>query len=114
MSRWHFAARWLPLALLLGIIPSTRADDPKGVRTLEGHTGSVMAVAFSLDGKTLVTSSRDKTIRFWNVGTGKLERTLTEHTGAVYSVVVSPKGDLLASGSADKTVKLWEVPSAKR
>ena len=80
--------------LLLGIIFASTAtgDEPvPKVRTLEGHTSSVMAVVFSPDGKVLVSCSRDKSIRFWDARTGKLERTLTEHTGDVYAVVFARK-----------------------
>src|SRR5262245_23137146 len=83
------------------------------IRVLQGHRGSVLAVAFSPNGKILASGSRDKTINLWDARTGKLERTLTEHTADVYSVVFSPKGDMLASGSGDKTVRLWDAATAK-
>lgn len=82
-------------------------------RPLEGHGSSVMSLAFSPDGKTLASSSRDKTIKFWNVQSLELERTLAEHTADVYSVAYSPRGDLLASGSGDTTVRLWDPLSGK-
>ncbi|MBC7815302.1 MAG: hypothetical protein IAG10_00215, partial [Planctomycetaceae bacterium] len=70
--------------LMVFAIAPLRSED---VRILEGHTSSVMGIAFSPDGKVLATSSRDKTIKFWNVETAKLVRTLTDHTGDVYVVV---------------------------
>src|SRR5947209_16965414 len=83
------------------------------VRKLKGHQGSVLGVAFSPDGTVLASCSRDKTIKLWNVRTGKLERTLTDHTADVYDVVFSPKGDLLASSGRDKTIKLWDARTGK-
>jgi WD40 repeat protein len=82
-------------------------------RLLDAHGSSVMAVAFSPDGKTLASSSRDKTIKLWDVAAAKLLRALTQHTADVYSVVFSPKGDLLASASGDKTVRLWDAQTGK-
>ena len=78
-----------------------------------GHRGSVLAVAFSPDGKVLASCSRDKTIRLWDVATGELLRLLTEHTADVYVLVFSPKGDLLASGGRDKGIKLWDAQTGK-
>src|SRR5687768_16214152 len=87
---------------LLSLATAALAEPPATpVRTLEGHTGSVLGVEFSHDGKTLLTSSRDHTIKLWDPGTGKLQRTLSDHTGDVFDIVFSPSGDLLASSSTD-------------
>lgn len=53
--------------------------------TLEGHTAEVDCCAFSPDGKTVASGSKDKTIKFWDARTGKQLRTLTGHTGRVES-----------------------------
>jgi WD40 repeat protein/energy-coupling factor transporter ATP-binding protein EcfA2 len=80
---------------------------------LEGHKDSVWSLSFSPDGKILATGSFDKTIKLWNVETGKEIRTLIGHDGSVNSVSFSPDGKTLATGSFDKTINLWNVETGK-
>src|SRR5207253_3069413 len=55
----------------------------KELQRLAGHAGAVNAVAFSGDGKTLVTAGADKTIRVWDAATGKESAVVKGHTDAV-------------------------------
>jgi len=79
------------------------------LRTLTGHSDMVWSVVYSPDGRYLASGSNDKTIKIWEVATGKQLRTLTGHYGEVYSVVYSPDGRYLVSGSGDETIKIWRV-----
>ncbi|MDH6098149.1 hypothetical protein NWP21_04690 [Anabaenopsis sp. FSS-46] len=88
--------------------------------TLTGHSDDVNSVGFSPDGQTLASRSGDKTIKLWDVRTGKLRHTLTGHSHSVNyvgfspdSVGFSPDGQTLASGSVDYTIKLWDVNTGK-
>ncbi|MCX4970894.1 hypothetical protein OHA98_40385 [Streptomyces sp. NBC_00654] len=78
--------------------------------TLTGHTGVVHSVAFSPDGRTLATGSGDRSVRLWDMSTGKI---LSGHTGVVASVAFSPDGRTLATGGEDGSVRLWNVASGK-
>ncbi|KAE8132424.1 hypothetical protein BDV38DRAFT_287740, partial [Aspergillus pseudotamarii] len=73
------------------------------------HLGSVLSVAFSPDGCTLVSGSRDHTIKLWDTMTGTERQTLKGHSSWVKSVAFSPDGRTLASGSGDDTIKLWDT-----
>jgi WD40 repeat protein/serine/threonine protein kinase len=79
---------------------------------LQGHTAGVTSVAFSPDGKIIVSGSKDRTINLWDAASGKLIRTL-QGGGAVTSVAVSPDGKLLASTGQDGLVRLWDMDSGK-
>nr|MDZ8041627.1 WD40 repeat domain-containing protein [Nostoc sp. CreGUA01] len=80
---------------------------------LEGHTDTIYSVTFSSDGQKLASASGDKTIKLWDLTSGKLINTLTGHTNTVHRVTFSPDGQKLASASADKTIKLWDVASGQ-
>jgi WD40 repeat protein len=79
------------------------------VRTIEGHSEPVSAVAFGPDGRSVASGSSDKAIKVWDVQTRALIHTLEGHDNGVASVAFSPDGHILASGSWDNTVKLWDA-----
>ncbi len=72
------------------------------------HTGKVMSVSWSPDGKKLASASYNKTVQIWDGTTGKELKKCTGHMGRVMSVSWSPDGKKLASASDDNTVCIWD------
>jgi WD40 repeat protein len=86
-----------------------RPEPPLWLRSLEGHTDRVNAVALSADGRTIVSGAWDSTVKVWDAHDGRLLRSLEGHTAAVTAVALSPDGRTIVSGSADRTVKVWDA-----
>jgi WD40 repeat protein len=77
---------------------------------LSGHKNDVNSVAYSPDGRIIVSGSDDNTIRIWDAHTGaEIREPLTGHTGWVRSVAYSPNGQNIVSGADDKTIRIWDV-----
>ncbi|KAF1953040.1 dynein regulator [Byssothecium circinans] len=93
------------------------ADDYKNIRTLVGHDHSVSAIRFIpsgaagvlSSGNLLVSASRDKTLKMWDVTSGYCVKTLQGHTGWVRDVYPSLDGRFLLSTGDDKTARLWDI-----
>jgi small GTP-binding protein len=81
--------------------------------TLRGHKDHVHGIAWSPDGKMLVSAAYDHTIRMWDAESGKLIRTFKGHSEEVFGITWSPDGTLIASASKDKTIKIWDVKTGR-
>jgi WD40 repeat protein/serine/threonine protein kinase len=71
------------------------------------------SVAYSPDGRIVVSGGHDHVVRVWNVLTGTLERTFQDHRDAVRSVAISPDGVMGVSAGDDKIIRQWEVATCR-
>jgi WD40 repeat protein len=81
--------------------------------TLKGHHDTVTSCSFAPDGATILSGSRDSTVKLWCAATGQIFRTLYGHTDFVTSCAFSPTGLTIASASFDTTLRLWTTATGQ-
>jgi WD40 repeat protein len=78
-------------------------------QVVDAGNNDVNCIAYSPDGKQIVSGSSDNTIRIWDAETGILVSGPFEgHTDWIHSVAYSPDGKKIVSGSSDKTIRIWD------
>jgi len=76
-----------------------------------GHTRAVKSVEFSHSGKFIISGSEDKTIKLWEVSSGRELRTFNGHQSDVNDVLFTPNDKQLISASRDGSIYFWDVLS---
>ena len=120
-------SRWI-LGLVVGIlfvgsieVSPLRAQNPKVKAVLKRHSEGVTCLAFSPDGNTLATGGWDKSIRLWNVKTGKQTTVIKTHTTGINCLIFSPDGRYLVWGGRSfldntddpLTIRIWDLKKGK-
>jgi WD40 repeat protein len=81
------------------------------VSPLVRHHGQVSPVAFSPDGRRVLTLNDDQTARVWDALTGLPVCPPLKHSGMVRHAAFSPDGRLVVTASADRTARVWDISS---
>lgn len=119
------ARRWLAAASIhapAGLAPhrTAAAQDvanlPIEIVPQIGHSNGVNSVAFSPNGRTIISGSTDKTVKLWDSATGSLIRTFTGPAGSVRSVAPSPDGAFVLTGGGAYhfgELVLWDTATGR-
>src|SRR5688572_17639689 len=101
--------------LFLLFLPLTAMSQQYSLETViqKGHDQAVLAVEISPDSNYVATGSRDKTMKLWELSTGRELRTYLGHTGSVNNIRFSSKGNYAITSSGDGTARIWDVLSGK-
>ena len=92
------------MATLVYVLPAQ-----PDIKVQIGHSGRVLSVAKSYDGKYVATGSMDQTAKLWNVALQKELITFSGHSGQVGAVCFTPDNKFIITGSGDKTIKVWNI-----
>ena len=85
-----------------------RSTNPSPLLTFEGHTNNITGVAFHCEGKWMVTSSEDGTVRIWDTRSGSIQRNYN-HGIPVNDVVIHPNQGELISCDQGGNVRIWDL-----
>jgi len=113
-GKWLAAGGWLG-----GTSEESRAirifDFASGrlITLLHGHTDVVFGLAFSPDGRRLISASADKTAIIWNLTARVAEHTLAGHREFIFAVGFTPDSARAVTGSDDHDLRLWSVANGK-
>jgi WD40 repeat protein len=102
--------RWLAVGSDAGVIFLTDLSSPGSPVSLKGHTGAVFALTFTKDGQQLFSSSTDKKILLWDLGSQTSSIIFSETTN-VRSLNISSDGRFLAGGTDDGRLLMRDLRS---
>ncbi|KAH0358198.1 IkappaB kinase complex, IKAP component, partial [Aureobasidium melanogenum] len=89
-----------------------KSTNPAAVLTFEGHTNNITGLAFHCEGKWMVTSSEDGTVKIWDTRTGHVQRNYS-HGVPVNDVVIHPNQGELISCDRGGNVRIWDLAENK-
>jgi len=96
------------------VIRYASLSDDGGTQPRPGHLSSVRAVAYTPDGRHVVTGGEDASALVWDLQSGKVTERFTGHSGQMTSIDVSPDGKHVISAATDDTLRTWSISSGEQ
>lgn len=90
----------VPLKPVTEVVPAPR---------FEGHAGPITQVLFLPDSLRFLTAGQDKTLRLWDVASGKNLLRMAGHKGEIKAIAITPDGRRAVSGDTEGAVRLWDL-----
>ncbi|WP_372367720.1 WD40 repeat domain-containing serine/threonine-protein kinase [Candidatus Uabimicrobium sp. HlEnr_7] len=84
------------------------------IHAFHGHLGQINFAHFSRDGKYLLSCSKDRTVKLWNMAKRKQISIYNNHIADIYSIIFSNDGKYLLSCSKDKTIRMWDAQNGRQ
>ena len=90
------------------------SESGKEIRTLKDHIDAVYALAFTPDGRRLVSASADRGVKVWDVASGERLYTLSEPSDGLNTLALDPSGKRVAAAGLDRTIRVWSLGASRR
>ncbi|MCL4206672.1 MAG: protein kinase [Pirellulaceae bacterium] len=91
------------------VLTTDQVNPAPPYEALLGHTAAVRTVHFDREGRLLVSSANDNTVRVWDVADRSPLKTLRGHGGRVPACALAPDDMFILSGSHDHRAMLWSL-----
>jgi WD40 repeat protein len=113
LARLALSAVGLAAAHAACVLPAHAQTSRTDITINASHSDDVRELHFSADGRLLFSRGEDRTIKVWEVKTGRLLRTLRGHTENIRSIAVAADGRQVVSASEDTTIKIWNIETGE-